>query len=116
MSVPARSSDYNYRAIAEVSDGVVLMDYDEHYTGQGGSAGPIASQDWFTKNLEEAKKSIPSEKLICGIANYGYDWVQPPKRGKLPAGCRNTASLFPFKTHGWLRAIRRRTWTSMGTA
>jgi len=86
VSVPARSSDYNYRAIAEASDGVVVMDYDEHYTGQGGSAGPIASQDWFTKNLEEAKKSIPSEKLICGIANYGYDWVQPLKRGKLPTG------------------------------
>jgi len=86
VSVPARSSDYNYRAIADASDGVVLMDYDEHYTGQGGSAGPIASQDWFTKNLEEAKKSIPLEKLICGIANYGYEWVQQPKRGKLPPG------------------------------
>ena len=86
VSVPARSSDFNYKAISAAADGVVVMDYDEHYTGTGGTAGPIASQDWFTSNLVAAKKMIPLDKLICGIANYGYDWVKPPKKGKLPPG------------------------------
>ena len=87
VSVQARSSDYNYRAISGAADGVVLMNYDEHYAGAGGSPGPIASQDWFTANLATAKKSIPIEKLICAIANYGYDWVQrTPKRKLLPTG------------------------------
>jgi cellulose synthase/poly-beta-1,6-N-acetylglucosamine synthase-like glycosyltransferase/peptidoglycan/xylan/chitin deacetylase (PgdA/CDA1 family) len=76
--------EFPYAAVAKAADGVVLMNYDEHYAGGGGTAGPIASQDWFTHNLTEAKKVIPAEKLICSIANYGYDWVQKPKRGKLP--------------------------------
>ncbi len=61
------------------------MNYDQHYAGGGGIAGPVAAQDWFTSNLSQAKKLIPIDKLICAIANYGYDWVQKPKRGKLPA-------------------------------
>jgi cellulose synthase/poly-beta-1,6-N-acetylglucosamine synthase-like glycosyltransferase/peptidoglycan/xylan/chitin deacetylase (PgdA/CDA1 family)/spore germination protein YaaH len=84
VSVPAGNSDFQYHAVADVSDGVVLMNYDEHYAGSGGTAGPVASQDWFTANLTQAKKVIPLDKLICAIANYGYDWVQKPKKSKLP--------------------------------
>ena len=85
ISVPAGNPEFPYQAAANASDGVVLMNYDEHYSGEGGSPGPIASQDWFTKNLVEAKKVIPIEKLICAIANYGYDWPQR-KKGQLPPG------------------------------
>ena len=63
--------------------------------------GPVASQDWFTKNLAQAKKVIPLDKLICAIANYGYDWVQRPKRGKLPRRrADNTVSV----QEAWLAA------------
>jgi peptidoglycan-N-acetylglucosamine deacetylase len=85
VSVPARNPDFPYRASADVADGLILMNYDEHYSGVGGSPGPIASQDWFTKNLVEAKKVIPLDKLICALANYGYDWPER-KHGNLPAG------------------------------
>ena len=85
VSVPAGNPEFPYRASAESADGLVLMNYDEHYSGAGGSPGPIASQDWFTKNLVEAKKNIPIDKLICAIANYGYDWPER-KKGKLPPG------------------------------
>ena len=64
------------------------MNYDEHYPG--GKPGPVASQDWFVKNLTFAKSVIPQNKLICAIANYGYDWVLKPKKGKLPADARDT--------------------------
>ncbi|HJT71770.1 MAG TPA: glycosyltransferase [Terriglobales bacterium] len=84
VSLPANDPDFDYRAIGKAADGVVLMNYDEHYGG--GPSGPIASQDWFTRNLVDAKKSIPIDKLICSIANYGYDWVKRPKKGKLPPG------------------------------
>jgi len=47
---------------------------------------PVASQDWFLDNLQSAVKEIPKEKLICAIGNYGYDWVEKPKKGKLPPG------------------------------
>ncbi|HZP16581.1 MAG TPA: glycosyl hydrolase family 18 protein, partial [Terriglobales bacterium] len=85
VSVPAGNSEFDYRSVANAADGVVLMNYDEHYAGTGGSAGPVASQDWFANNLAQAKKVVPLDKLICAIANYGYDWERRPKKGKTPA-------------------------------
>ena len=82
VSVPPHNNEFNYAAIAAAADGVVLMNYDEHYPGA--ASGPVASQDWFVENLKFASKVIPKEKIICAIANYGYDWVQKPKKGKLP--------------------------------
>jgi cellulose synthase/poly-beta-1,6-N-acetylglucosamine synthase-like glycosyltransferase/peptidoglycan/xylan/chitin deacetylase (PgdA/CDA1 family) len=82
VAVPAHSSEYNYPAIAAAADGVVLMNYDEHYPGA--ASGPVASQDWFVQNLTFAETVIPKEKIICAIANYGYDWVLKPKKGSLP--------------------------------
>jgi peptidoglycan-N-acetylglucosamine deacetylase len=83
VSVPPHNEEFNYAAIAAPADGVVVMNYDEHYPGA--KSGPVASQDWFVDNLKFAVKTIPREKIICAIANYGYDWVLKPKKGKLPA-------------------------------
>jgi len=82
VAVPPRNSEYNYPAIAAAADGVVLMNYDEHYPGA--ASGPVASQDWFVQNLTFAKSVIPQDKIICAIANYGYDWVLKPAKGTLP--------------------------------
>jgi peptidoglycan-N-acetylglucosamine deacetylase len=82
VAVPPHNAEYNYRAVAAAADGVVLMNYDEHYPGA--ASGPVASQDWFVDNLNFAKSVIPQDKIICAIANYGYDWVLKPKKGKLP--------------------------------
>src|SRR5215469_7205933 len=77
--VPVNELD-NYPGIAELVDGVVLMNYDQHFPG--GEAGAVASQDWFVKNLQNALKVIPKEKLICAIPNTGYDWAM--KLGQKP--------------------------------
>jgi peptidoglycan-N-acetylglucosamine deacetylase len=82
VSVQARNVDFDYKAISAAADGVVIMNYDEHYPE--GTPGPVASQDWFTDNLDSALEEIPKQKLICAIGNYGYDWVERPKKGKLP--------------------------------
>jgi cellulose synthase/poly-beta-1,6-N-acetylglucosamine synthase-like glycosyltransferase/spore germination protein YaaH/peptidoglycan/xylan/chitin deacetylase (PgdA/CDA1 family) len=84
VSVQVRNEDFDYKAISSAVDGVVIMNYDEHFPG--GTPGPVASQDWFLANLESAVKEIPKEKFICAIGNYGYDWVEKPKKGKLPPG------------------------------
>jgi cellulose synthase/poly-beta-1,6-N-acetylglucosamine synthase-like glycosyltransferase/peptidoglycan/xylan/chitin deacetylase (PgdA/CDA1 family) len=84
VSVQVKNEDYDYTAISAAVDGVVIMNYDEHYPN--GTPGAVASQDWFVSNIEAAKEEIPQEKLICAIGNYGYDWVQKPKHGKLPPG------------------------------
>jgi hypothetical protein len=54
VSVPPHNEDFNYPAVASNVDGVVLMNYDEHYPE--GTPGPVASQDWFVANLEYASK------------------------------------------------------------
>src|ERR1700747_797853 len=86
VSVPARDKDFDYTAIAARTDGVVLMDYDEHESES--DPGPVASQEWFTKNLEIAKQKVPLDKLICAVGNYGYDWVEKPKKNP-PPGLKN---------------------------
>src|SRR5579863_5485527 len=88
VSVQPHNEDFNYQAVAAAADGVVVMDYDEHFPG--GAPGPVASQDWFVKSLEAAKKVVPLDKFICAIGNYGYDWPQRLKNGKLPPGAKDT--------------------------
>ena len=83
VAVPARNNEFDYAAISAAADGVVLMNYDEHYPGA--ASGPVASQDWFEQNLKSALDVIPNEKMICAIANYGYDWVLKPNTGQVAA-------------------------------
>ncbi len=88
VAVPPHSNEYDYPAISAAADGVVLMNYDEHYPGA--ASGPVASQDWFEQNLKFAQTVIPKEKIICAISNYGYDWVLKPAKGALPAGVHDS--------------------------
>jgi cellulose synthase/poly-beta-1,6-N-acetylglucosamine synthase-like glycosyltransferase/peptidoglycan/xylan/chitin deacetylase (PgdA/CDA1 family)/spore germination protein YaaH len=67
------TSDSDLKLIAANSDGIVLMNYDEHEVES--KPGPIASQEWFVGNLSRALKIVPKEKLICAVGNYGYDWT-----------------------------------------
>jgi len=72
VNVPAHDADFDYKFLADNSDGLLVMNYDEHETGSG--PGPIASQDWFIDNLKAILKVVPKEKIICAIGSYGYDW------------------------------------------
>ena len=69
---PAADQDYPYESVATYADGMVLMNYDQH--SPESPPGALAAQDWFTENLQVTLRIVPREKLICGIANYGYDW------------------------------------------
>jgi cellulose synthase/poly-beta-1,6-N-acetylglucosamine synthase-like glycosyltransferase/peptidoglycan/xylan/chitin deacetylase (PgdA/CDA1 family)/spore germination protein YaaH len=76
--------DHVLKGFAKNTDGVILMNYDQHETES--EPGPIAAEDWFEGNLSRALKVIPKEKLICGIGNYAYDWSVPlPEKGKPPS-------------------------------
>ena len=80
ISVPPNNSDFDYRVLAGLSDGLILMNYDQHFAT--GNPGPVAGQDWFVQNLEKALKVTPKEKLICAIGNYGYEWAFEKKTNK----------------------------------
>jgi cellulose synthase/poly-beta-1,6-N-acetylglucosamine synthase-like glycosyltransferase/peptidoglycan/xylan/chitin deacetylase (PgdA/CDA1 family)/spore germination protein YaaH len=83
VNTPVGDPDWDLKFIADHSDGLLLMNYDEHQDGS--EPGPVASQDWFLDNLKEVLKTVPKEKVICSLGSYGYDWTTslPPD---LPAG------------------------------
>jgi cellulose synthase/poly-beta-1,6-N-acetylglucosamine synthase-like glycosyltransferase/peptidoglycan/xylan/chitin deacetylase (PgdA/CDA1 family)/spore germination protein YaaH len=85
VNVAVSATDSDLKVIAANSDGLVLMNYDQHSVES--QPGPIASQEWFVGNLVRVLKIVPKEKLICAIANYGYDWtltIPNPKDRKHP--------------------------------
>jgi cellulose synthase/poly-beta-1,6-N-acetylglucosamine synthase-like glycosyltransferase/spore germination protein YaaH/peptidoglycan/xylan/chitin deacetylase (PgdA/CDA1 family) len=96
VNVPVSDPDYDYAALAAESDGLVLMNYDQHQTTS--LPGPVASQDWFTTNLKQALKNIPKDKIICAIGNYGYDWALSPKKKQVVGVTNNTVQ------EAWLHA------------
>ena len=83
VNTAVATSDNDLKQIAANSDGVILMNYDEHQTTS--DPGPIASQEWFMANLTRVLKVVPKKKLICAVGNYGYDWAlsnpPAPKKG-----------------------------------
>ena len=72
VAAPASDPDYPYQDVAANSDGIVLMNYDQH--SPESEPGALAAQDWFVPNLKKVLEMVPSDKVISGIANYGYDW------------------------------------------
>ncbi|MDP4180680.1 MAG: glycosyl hydrolase family 18 protein [Bacillota bacterium] len=81
VAVPAKTYDspnapwnyaYDYKALAQYSDYLMLMTYDEHYPG--GTPGAIASIGWVTSVVDYALTVAPKEKIVMGLAAYGYDW------------------------------------------
>jgi peptidoglycan-N-acetylglucosamine deacetylase len=82
VALPAADWIYDYKTIAKHSDAVILMNYDQHW--QTSPPGPIAAQDWFVQNIENMLRIVPPEKLVLGIANYGYDWPVKTKQNPHP--------------------------------
>ncbi len=73
VNVAVSEPDADMETIAANSDGIILMNYDQHEVES--DPGPIASQDWFIANLRRTLKIVPKEKIICAVGNYGYDWT-----------------------------------------
>jgi len=93
------------KTLAANSDGVVLMNYDEHEVES--EPGPIASQTWFVDNLARAVKVIPREKIICAIGNYAYDWtmsIPSGKKGRRPPKPQVTNTQDLSISDAWQRA------------
>ena len=85
VNTAASTTDDDLLVISANSDGVVLMNYDEHQTTS--NEGPIASQEWFVGNLTRFLKIVPKDKLICAVGNYAYDWtlsIPDPKNRRNP--------------------------------
>ena len=91
VNAQAGADDATLRLLGQNSDGIILMNYDEHE--ETSDPGPVASEPWFEANLTRVLKLVPKEKIICGIGNYGFDWAVPSagkreEAGAAGGGCR----------------------------
>lgn len=66
------NEDYDYTNLAKYNDYLFLMAYDEHHPG--GDPGPISGQRWIEAAVDLVAKNVPSNKIVLGMAAYGYDW------------------------------------------
>jgi peptidoglycan-N-acetylglucosamine deacetylase len=80
VALPAADWSYDYKYFASQADAIILMNYDLHWATS--PPGPIAPQDWFVQTIDNILKIVPADKIVMGIANYGYDW--PAKTRRVP--------------------------------
>ncbi|WP_019121538.1 S-layer homology domain-containing protein [Brevibacillus massiliensis] len=67
------SEPFDFAALGKYADYVVLMGYDEHWTG-GPEAGSVSSLPWLKNAIRELKASIPAYKLIVAVPFLNRDW------------------------------------------
>lgn len=70
---------HDYPVQGQYADYVVIMTYEWGYT----YSAPMSVQpiEEVRKVLTYATSVIPSEKILMGMPNYGYDWTLPYTRG-----------------------------------
>lgn len=82
LAVPAKSSDnpahgwsgaYDYTALGDIADYLMVMAYDEHWLG--GTPGPVASLPWVEQMARYTASALPKGKVLFGLPTYGYDWA-----------------------------------------
>src|SRR5215831_3384348 len=83
IALPAADWSYDYKYFASQTDAIILMNYDFHWSTS--APGAIAPEDWFERNIDNILKIVPADKIIMGIANYGYDWPAKTKKDPHPA-------------------------------
>jgi spore germination protein YaaH len=64
---------YDYKALAQYSDYLMLMAYDESWEGLP-SPGPVASISFVEDSIRYSLKSVPPDKIVLGIGFYGRIW------------------------------------------
>jgi spore germination protein YaaH len=72
LAVPAEPGAYADPALLAVADRVLVMLYDEHWSGS--APGPIASPAFVDAALARWRASLPAERLVAALPLYGYLW------------------------------------------
>jgi len=70
--IGARVDAYDYSRIAPLVDRIVIMAYDEHWSGS--APGPIASLPWCAQVVDYAESAIANDKIVMGLPLYGRAW------------------------------------------
>ena len=80
LAIPAKERDvttgwagpYDYAALGAAADLITIMAYE--YRGPFSGPGSVAPVDWVQRVSAFASSQIPPDKVLLGLAFYGYDW------------------------------------------
>lgn len=100
--MPEVQGVYDYPFLARHADAVAIMTYDHH--GSFSPPGPVAPLNWVAANVHYALTTIPREKLMVGVATYGYDW-----------GRRGVDTITTSEANTLLRKLGRKPAWAVGT-
>lgn len=77
--VPKAYNDfYNYSEQGIFADYVIIMGYDEHYSGSV-EAGSVASISYVSDGIDKMVEEVPSNKVINALPLYTRIWEETPK-------------------------------------
>jgi len=72
--VPANfNTFYNRKQQANYADYVIIMGYDEHYSGSE-EPGSVASKGWVEQGVKDTLEEVPAEQVILGMPFYCRVW------------------------------------------
>jgi spore germination protein YaaH len=80
LALPAKDHDatsgwsgaFDEAALGAQADLVTIMAYE--FRGPFSGPGSVAPYDWVARVASFASQQIPNEKILLGLAFYGYDW------------------------------------------
>ena len=72
---------YNRSEIAKTADYLIIMAYDEHYSGSS-TSGPVASIGFVEDGIKNTLLEVPADQIILGIPFYERVW----REEQLPNG------------------------------
>ena len=82
---------HDYAALGAIVDHVILMTYEWGYTYS--EARAVAPINLVEQVIQYAVTVIPSQKILMGIPNYGYDWTLPYVQGSAARSLSHTAAV-----------------------
>jgi spore germination protein len=81
---------FDYRTLGQLVDFLMLMTYEWGWVG--GPPMAVAPLDQVRAVLRYAVSQVPAEKILMGIALYGYDWPLPYPSGRRASGISNNSA------------------------
>ncbi|WP_052947454.1 S-layer homology domain-containing protein [Aneurinibacillus tyrosinisolvens] len=67
------SDPYHYASLGKSADYVVVMAYNEYWSGQG-KQGSTSSLPWLKKHVLKLTQQMPANKIIVALPFYTNDW------------------------------------------
>lgn len=91
------NQQYNRKEQGVVADYVIIMGYDEHFSGSP-EAGSVSSYNFVKEGIENTLKEVPAEKIISGIPFFTRLWEETPKtEAELAEEAGTDAAEYPMK-------------------